>query len=63
MHSISQSFSDFKSETSQKHSALQETLNGKLIELMGSNTTHQDKLRTSVEERLDYAQQRQHRKA
>ena len=52
MHSISQSFSDFKNETSQKHSALQETMNGKLIELMGSNTTHQDKLRTSVEERL-----------
>ena len=52
MHSISQSFSDFKNETGQKHSALQESLNHKLVELMGSNTTHQDKLRTAVEERL-----------
>jgi DNA recombination protein RmuC len=52
MQSISQSFSDFKSETGQKHSALQESLNTKLVELMGSNTTHQDKLRTSMEERL-----------
>ena len=52
MHSISQSFSDFKNETGQKHSALQESLNTKLIELMGSNTTHQDKLRTAVEDRL-----------
>jgi len=52
MHSISQSFSDFKSETVQKHSALQESLNTKLVELMGSNTTHQDKLRTSMEDRL-----------
>jgi DNA recombination protein RmuC len=53
MRSISQSFSEFKNETGQKHSALQESLNTKLIELMGSNTTHQDKLRTAVEARLE----------
>jgi DNA recombination protein RmuC len=53
MHSISQSFSDFKSETGQKHSALQESLNTKLVELMGSNTTHQNQLRATVEARLD----------
>jgi DNA recombination protein RmuC len=52
MRSISQSFSEFKNETVQKHSALQESLNAKLIELMGSNTTHQDKLRSAVEDRL-----------
>jgi DNA recombination protein RmuC len=49
MHTISQSFSDFKTETGLKHSALQESINNKLIELMSSNTVHQDKLRNTVE--------------
>jgi DNA recombination protein RmuC len=53
MHSISQAFSDFKDETSTKHSSLEESLNRKLIDLMNSNAAHQDKLRTSVEERLN----------
>jgi DNA recombination protein RmuC len=52
MRAISQGFSDFKSETSQRHMALEESLNRKLIELMSSNAQHQDKLRASVEERL-----------
>lgn len=52
MRTISQGFSDFKNETGLKHSSLEESLNRKLIELMGSNTTHQEKLRTAVEERL-----------
>jgi DNA recombination protein RmuC len=52
MRAISQGFSDFKSETGQKHSVLEESLNRKLIELMDSNTAHQDKLRASMEERL-----------
>jgi DNA recombination protein RmuC len=52
MRAISQGFSDFKSETGSKHSALEESLNRKLIELMDSNAAHQDKLRVSMEERL-----------
>jgi DNA recombination protein RmuC len=52
MRTISQGFSDFKSETGARHSSLEESLNRKLIELMGSNATHQEKLRASVEERL-----------
>ena len=52
MRAISQGFSDFKSETGQRHMALEESLNRKLIELMSSNAQHQDKLRASVEERL-----------
>jgi len=52
MRSISQGFSDFKTETGSKHSALEESLNRKLVDLMNSNTQHQDKLRSSVEERL-----------
>jgi DNA recombination protein RmuC len=52
MRTISQGFSEFKSETGLKHTALEESLNRRLIDLMNSNTQHQDKLRTSVEERL-----------
>jgi DNA recombination protein RmuC len=52
MRTISQGFSDFKTETGTKHTALEESLSRKLIELMGSNATHQDKLRISIEERL-----------
>jgi DNA recombination protein RmuC len=51
--SIAQSFSDFKSEVSLNHTALQQSLNAKLVELMGTNSTHQDKLRAAVEDRLD----------
>ncbi|HWB32321.1 MAG TPA: DNA recombination protein RmuC [Acidobacteriaceae bacterium] len=53
MHTISQSFSEFRSETVEKHRALEESVNAKLISLMERNTVHQDKLRTSVEERLN----------
>jgi len=52
MRTISQGFSDFKSETGLKHTSLEESLNRKLVALMDSNTTHQEKLRTTVEERL-----------
>jgi DNA recombination protein RmuC len=52
MRTISQGFADFKNETGLKHSALQESLNSKLVELMNSNAAHQDKLRTSVEQSL-----------
>jgi DNA recombination protein RmuC len=52
MRSISQAFADFKNETGLKHSALEESMNRKLVELMGSNATLQEKLRGSVEERL-----------
>jgi DNA recombination protein RmuC len=52
MRSISQGFGDFKNELVGKHSALEESLNRKLVELIDSNTTHQDKLRSAVEERL-----------
>jgi len=52
MRSISQGFSDFKNETGLKHSSLEESLNRKLVELMASNATHQDRLRGSIEERL-----------
>jgi len=52
MRSISQGFADFKNELSGKQSALQESLNAKLIELMTSNAAHQDKLRASVEQSL-----------
>jgi DNA recombination protein RmuC len=52
MRAISQSFSDFRNETGAKHAALEESMNRKLIELMTSNTQHQDKLRASMEDRL-----------
>lgn len=52
MNSISQGISSFTSETNEKHTALRESLNTKLNELMTSNTGHQNQLRTSVEERL-----------
>ena len=58
MRAISQGFSDFKNETGLRHSALEESLNRKLIELMGSNAAHQEKLRVSMEERLAEARQR-----
>jgi DNA recombination protein RmuC len=52
MRSISQGFTDFKIETGSKHSALEESINRKLVELMESNAAHQEKLRSAVEERL-----------
>jgi DNA recombination protein RmuC len=52
MRAISQDFSEFRNQTGLKHSSLEESLNRKLIELMGSNSTHQEKLRAAVEERL-----------
>jgi DNA recombination protein RmuC len=52
MRAISQGFSEFKNETGLRHSALEESLNRKLIELMDSNSAHQDKLRVSMEDRL-----------
>jgi DNA recombination protein RmuC len=53
MRSLAQSFYDFNTETTQRHIALQESLNTKLLELMNSNAAHQDKLRQSIETRLD----------
>ena len=53
MRSIAQSFADFKNEVNLGHTALQQSLNTKLVELMGTNSTHQDKLRAAVEERLE----------
>lgn len=52
MRAISQGFGELKNETGLKHSALQESLNSRLIELMGNNANHQDKLRTTVEASL-----------
>jgi DNA recombination protein RmuC len=53
MRTIWQGFADFRNETGIKHASLEESLNRKLIELMASNTTLQDTLRTAVQERLD----------
>jgi DNA recombination protein RmuC len=53
MRSIAQSFADFKNELTLGHTALQQSLNAKLVELMGTNSSHQDKLRASVEDRLE----------
>jgi DNA recombination protein RmuC len=52
MRAITQGFAEFRNETGMKHAALEESLNRRLIELMGSNAGHQDKLRVSMEERL-----------
>ncbi|HEV2646716.1 MAG TPA: DNA recombination protein RmuC [Acidobacteriaceae bacterium] len=52
MRTISQGFSDFKNEVGAKQGQLDESLNRKLIELMGSNAAHLEKLRGAVEERL-----------
>jgi len=52
MRAISQDFAEFRNETGQKHTSLEQSLTRKLIELMESNAAHQDKLRGSVEERL-----------
>jgi DNA recombination protein RmuC len=52
MDSITQRISTFTSETSEKHTALRESLNTKLADLMTSNTAHQNQLRETVEERL-----------
>jgi DNA recombination protein RmuC len=52
MRSISQGFADLKAETNLRHSALEESLNRKLLDLMASNAAHQDKLRSSVEQSL-----------
>jgi DNA recombination protein RmuC len=53
MRVIAQGFADFKHEVGQGNIALQESLNAKLVALMGTNTEHQDKLRASVEDRLE----------
>jgi len=53
MRAISQRFSDFDTETTRRHTAMQESLNGKLLELIASNTGHQDKLRSTVEVLLE----------
>lgn len=53
MQSISRAFADLREETNSKQSALQNSLNAKLIELMGSNSNLQERLRGTVEERLN----------
>src|SRR5206468_1444038 len=52
MDAISQRISSFTSETGRQHTDLREALNGKLNELMGSNTALQNQLRNAIEERL-----------
>lgn len=52
MDAITQRISSFTSDTNQQHTTLREALNGKLNELMTSNTALQNQLRTVVEERL-----------
>jgi DNA recombination protein RmuC len=52
MRTISQGFGEFKNETGGRQSALEESMNRKLIALMESNASHQDRLRASMEERL-----------
>jgi DNA recombination protein RmuC len=52
MDSITQRLTAFTSDTHQQQTALRESLNAKVSELMGSNLTQQEKLRATVEERL-----------
>src|SRR5580698_4958175 len=52
MDAITQRISSFTSDTNQQHTTLRESVNGKLNELMASNTALQNQLRTVVEERL-----------
>jgi DNA recombination protein RmuC len=52
MDSITRRIADFTSDTNERHTSLRESLNTKLNELMASNTTLQNQLRTAVEERL-----------
>jgi DNA recombination protein RmuC len=53
MRTLTQGFWEFKNETVATHRALDESLNGKLVTLMESNAGHQEKLRSTVEERLN----------
>jgi DNA recombination protein RmuC len=53
MDAMSQQISRFTAETNQQHTNLREALNGKLNDLMTSNTALQDQLRTAVENRLN----------
>lgn len=52
MNAITQRLTAFTSESTQQHTNLRESLNTKLNDLMASNTTLQNQLRTAVEERL-----------
>jgi DNA recombination protein RmuC len=52
MQVLSQRISAFTQETNQQHTNLREALNGKLAQLMDSNTALQNQLRNAVEERL-----------
>ena len=53
MRALSQGFADFRNETVEKHRAIEESLNNKLFALMESNGQQQEKLRGTVEERLN----------
>jgi DNA recombination protein RmuC len=53
MRSIAQSFAELRNETTTRQTALQDSLNHKLVELIQSNTQHQVDLRRTVEGRLD----------
>ena len=52
MDAITQRISAFTNDTNERHTSLRESLNTKLADLMASNTTLQNQLRTAVEERL-----------
>jgi DNA recombination protein RmuC len=52
MQAITQRISGFTQETNQQHTSLRESLNGKLTQLMDSNTALQNQLRNAIEERL-----------
>ncbi|WP_260702827.1 DNA recombination protein RmuC [Edaphobacter flagellatus] len=53
MQALSQRVTSFTSETNAQHTNLREALNGKLNELMTSNTVLQNQLREAVEQRLN----------
>ena len=52
MQALSQRVSSFTSETNLQHTSLREALNGKLAQLMDSNTALQNQLREAIEQRL-----------
>ncbi len=52
MQAITQRISSFTQETNLQHTSLRESMNGKLTQLMDSNTALQKQLRDAVEERL-----------
>jgi DNA recombination protein RmuC len=52
MQALSQRLTSFTSETSQQHTNLRESMNGKLAQLLESNTDLQNRLREAVEQRL-----------